>query len=236
MDMLSQLGFWSMVSGATLVVKSVLLLLGAMSLGSWTIIFYKWIQLVGVRRRAVRDFDEFEATADLAKGVEVLRNAKDSPLYPIAFGALAEMRQLEKSALHPSLLFRVSGENLERILKQGVSKQLGQLASTLSFLGTCANAAPFIGLFGTVWGIMHSFHSIGLQKTAALAAVAPGISEALVATAIGLGVAIPAAIAYNAFLGLLNGIETELSAFTGSFMNRAQRELPWMQGGKTRKE
>ncbi|MGX9365798.1 MotA/TolQ/ExbB proton channel family protein [Desulfoplanes sp. PS50] len=236
MDMMSQLGFWSMISGATLVVKSVLILLGAMSLGSWTIIFFKWIQLAGVRRRALRDLEEFEATADLSKGVEVLRNAKDSPLYPIAFDALAEMRQLEKSSMHPSLLFRVSGENLKRVLTQGVSKQLGQLASTLSFLGTCANAAPFIGLFGTVWGIMHSFHSIGLQKTAALAAVAPGISEALVATAIGLGVAIPAAIAYNSFLGLLNGIETELGAFSGSFLNRAQRELPWMHGGTTKKE
>ncbi|WP_462325025.1 MotA/TolQ/ExbB proton channel family protein [Desulfoplanes sp.] len=236
MDMLSQLGFWSMVSGATLMVKSVLFLLALMSLGSWTIIFFKWFQLSRVRRRAVRDLDGFESTADLAKGVEVLRNAKLSPLYPIAFGALSEMRQLEKSSLHPSLVFRVSGENIQRILKKGVDKQLGQLASTLSFLGTCANAAPFIGLFGTVWGIMHSFHSIGLQKTAALATVAPGISEALVATAIGLGVAIPAAIAYNAFLGLLHGIETELTAFSGSFLNRARRELPWMHGVKAKKE
>ncbi len=234
--MLSELGFWSMVSGATLVVKAVLLLLGLMSLGSWTIIFFKWIQLVGVRRRAVRDMEAFEATADLAKGVDVLRNAQGSPLYPIAFGALHEMRKLEDSSLHPTLLFRVSGDNLDRILRQGVNKQLGRLATALSFLGTCANAAPFIGLFGTVWGIMHSFHSIGLQKTAALAAVAPGISEALVATAIGLGVAIPAAIAYNSFLGLLNGIQTECTVFADAFLNRAQRELPWMQGGKIRKE
>src|SRR6056297_1290511 len=99
MDMMSQLGFWSMISGATLVVKSVLILLGAMSLGSWTIIFFKWIQLTGVKRRVLRDLEEFEATADLSKGVEVLRNAKNSPLYPIAFDALAEMRQLEKSSM-----------------------------------------------------------------------------------------------------------------------------------------
>ena len=233
--MLSQLGFWSMVSGATVVVKGVLCLLACMSLGSWTIIFFKWIYLSGVRRRAVRDLAEFDATADLSKGVEVLRMAIKSPLYPIAFGALAEMRQLEKTSMHPSLLFRISGENLQRVLKQEVDKQLGELAKTLSFLATCANAAPFIGLFGTVWGIMHSFHSIGLQKTAALAAVAPGISEALVATAIGLAVAIPAAIAYNSFLGLLHGIETELNIFSGSFLNRAQRELPWMQGAKAKK-
>ncbi len=225
-----------MVSGATIVVKCILVLLGCMSLGSWTIIFFKWIHLTGVRRRAIRDLKEFEATADLSRGVEVLRNATGSPLYPLAFGALAEMRQLENSSLHPSLLFRVSGENIRRVLSQGVNTQLGECAKTLSFLATCANAAPFIGLFGTVWGIMHSFHSIGLQKTAALAAVAPGISEALVATAIGLGVAIPAAIAYNSFLGLLHGIETELTAFAGVFLNRAQRELPFMQGIKGTKE
>ena len=225
-----------MVSGATIVVKCVLALLACMSLGSWTIIFFKWIHLTRVRRHTVRDLKEFDATADLSRGVDALRHAEGSPLYPIAFGALAEMRQLENSSLHPSLLFRVSGENIRRVLKQGVDSQMGECARKLSFLATCANAAPFIGLFGTVWGIMHSFHSIGLQKTAALAAVAPGISEALVATAIGLGVAIPAAIAYNSFLGLLHGIETELTAFAGSFLNRAQRELPWMQGSKGARE
>jgi biopolymer transport protein TolQ len=98
-------------------------------------------------------------------------------------------------------------------------------------LATCSNSAPFIGLFGTVWGIMNAFQSIGLQQSAALTTVAPGIAEALIATAFGLAVAIPASIAYNSYLGVLHTIESELINFAGAFLNRAQRELPWLTVG-----
>ena len=93
------------------------------------------------------------------------------------------------------------------------------------FLATIGSVAPFIGLFGTVWGIMNSFHSIGMLKTASLATVAPGISEALVATAIGLLVAVPATIGYNIFMGKIGEIDTLLVNFAGLFLNRVQREL-----------
>jgi Cell division and transport-associated protein TolQ (TC 2.C.1.2.1) len=141
---------------------------------------------------------------------------------------LQEFRRLEQSVIHPNLKFRVAGDNLRRVLEQGVSESLGEMSKSLAFLATCANAAPFIGLFGTVWGIMNSFHAIGQMKTAALAAVAPGISEALVATAIGLAVAIPATIAYNTFLGMITTVQTEMECFASEFLNRAQLELPWM--------
>ena len=95
----------------------------------------------------------------------------------------------------------------------------------LSFLATSANTAPFIGLFGTVWGIMNTFHAIGAMKSASLATVAPGISEALIATAMGLLVAIPATIGYNTFHGSLGVLETRLVNFAGMFLNRVQREL-----------
>ena len=95
----------------------------------------------------------------------------------------------------------------------------------LPILATTANTAPFIGLFGTVWGIMNSFHSIGLSKSASLATVAPGISEALVATAIGLAVAIPATVGYNMFLSKLGQLDTLLGNFAGYFLNRVQREI-----------
>ena len=108
--------------------------------------------------------------------------------------------------------------------------ELGRLNRSLSVLATAANTAPFIGLFGTVWGIMNSFHAIGLMKSASLATVAPGISEALIATAIGLAVAIPATIAYNLFLGRLGGIETLLVNFAGAFLNRVQREINVQRG------
>ncbi|WP_419784657.1 MotA/TolQ/ExbB proton channel family protein [Maridesulfovibrio sp.] len=142
---------------------------------------------------------------------------------------MKEYRVLEKSAVSASHKRRLIKDTLRRILRRQVSSELKKLTTSLSFLATCANGAPFIGLFGTVWGIMNSFHAIGSAKSAALAAVAPGISEALVATAIGLGVAIPATIFYNFFLGVLNGIETELVNFAGTFLNRVEREVSWVE-------
>ena len=112
-----------------------------------------------------------------------------------------------------------------RALRQGVASEMARLERSLSLLATAANTAPFIGLFGTVWGIMHSFHSIGMLKSASLATVAPGISEALVATAIGLGVAVPATIGFNIFMGKLSQVDTLLVNFAGVFLNRVQREL-----------
>ena len=110
-------------------------------------------------------------------------------------------------------------------LRQGVDMEMTRLTSSLSFLATSANTAPFIGLFGTVWGIMNTFHAIGAMKSASLATVAPGISEALIATAMGLLVAIPATIGYNTFHGSLGVLETRLVNFAGMFLNRVQREL-----------
>jgi biopolymer transport protein TolQ len=92
-------------------------------------------------------------------------------------------------------------------------------------LATTANTAPFIGLFGTVWGIMQSFHSIGMLKSASLATVAPGISEALIATSVGLAVAVPATIGFNIFMGRLSQVDTLLVNFASTFLNRVQREL-----------
>jgi biopolymer transport protein TolQ len=94
----------------------------------------------------------------------------------------------------------------------------------LSFLATTGNSAPFIGLFGTVWGIMNSFHGIGLKGSASLAVVAPGISEALIATAVGLAAAIPAVIAYNYFLSKISVIEAELRSFSTDLLNMIERE------------
>jgi biopolymer transport protein TolQ len=119
----------------------------------------------------------------------------------------------------------VVADNVRRALRQGVTEAMTKLSSSVSFLATTANTAPFIGLFGTVWGIMYSFHQIAQMKTASIATVAPGISEALIATAVGLFVAIPATIGYNSFLSMMQTIEGELVNFAGVFLNRVQREL-----------
>lgn len=221
-------GVWEMVANATLVVQCVIGLLLLMSLMSWSIIFFKIIQINLGRRKAIQERALFQNAANLADGVQALREQSGSALYPIAKRGLVEFRRLEQSVIHPNLKFRVAGDNLRRVLEQGVSEGLGEMSRSLSFLATCSNSAPFIGLFGTVWGIMNSFHAIGQMKTAALATVAPGISEALVVTAIGLAVAIPATIAFNTFLGMLNTVQTEMECFASEFLNRAQLELPWM--------
>ena len=236
MDFISQTGVISMLGQATMVVKLVLAILAVMSVISWSLIFYKLFLLTRVRKNVREELQAFQNAKDLATAMQILKRRPNSRLYYIGYQAVAELKRLEKAPLNPSLKVKVATDNLRRVLRQAVSTQLSNLSYALSFLATCANAAPFIGLFGTVWGIMHSFHSIGQQKTAALAAVAPGISEALVATAIGLAVAIPATVAYNAFLGLLSSIETELVNCAGAFLNRSQRELPWLGAGKVKDE
>jgi biopolymer transport protein TolQ len=219
----------TMMSQATLVVQLTLLLLVLMSLGSWSIIFYKLFQLSGARKQAREDMQAFRSAADLRGAVKVLGRDADSPAYQVALEGVHEINRMDQFAGPSKERVDVLMDNLRRALRQGVSQQIGRLSNSLAFLATCANAAPFIGLFGTVWGIMHAFQTIGQMKTAALAVVAPGISEALVATAIGLAVAIPATIAYNFFLGMLNRVETELVNFAGVFLNRVQRELPGLQ-------
>ena len=93
--------------------------------------------------------------------MQILREERSSILYPVAKKGLTEFRRLEQSVIHPNLKFRVAGDNLRRVLEEGVRESLGSMSASLAFLATCANSAPFIGLFETMWGIMNSFHAIG---------------------------------------------------------------------------
>ena len=229
-------GLLSMLMGATPVVKIVLAILALMSIISWTLIFYKLYLFFRVKRAIQEETRIFEESRDLGTALRTLKKRPGSRLYRIGAKAVAEIRALEKSGLPSAGRVKVAADNIRRVLRQSVSQEINSLAYALSFLATCTNSAPFIGLFGTVWGIMNAFQAIGVQKSAALATVAPGIAEALVATAIGLAVAIPASIAYNSFLGLLNSIESEMVNYAGSFLNRAQRELPWLSVGRKEQE
>jgi biopolymer transport protein TolQ len=232
MELAGKGGAVAMFLGATPVVKSVLLILLVMSVVSWAIIIYKVFLLNRVKKAIAREIDTFKRAKDLGTGLRKLKGEKRSVLYSIGVHAVSEIKSLEKSGLNPASRVKISSDNVRRVLRQAVSQEMDSLAYALSFLATCANSAPYIGLFGTVWGIMHAFQSIGLQQSAALAAVAPGIAEALIATALGLAVAIPASIAYNSFLGQLNAIENELVNYAGAFLNRAQREIPWMSASR----
>ncbi|GAB6036328.1 protein TolQ [Fundidesulfovibrio butyratiphilus] len=220
-------GLLEMLLNATPTVKVVMTLLAGMSLTSWSIIFLKMFMLSSARRYAARDARLFQDAENLKMAMRVVGQNKNSPCYYVGVQAFEELMRMEQADLEPGEKARVAMDNIRRTLRQAVSSELSQLTKSVSFLATCANASPFIGLFGTVWGIMNSFHSIGLQQSAALAAVAPGISEALVATAIGLGVAIPATLAYNFFLGYIQNIEREMVNFASVFLNRIQREVSW---------
>ncbi|MGL1861199.1 MAG: MotA/TolQ/ExbB proton channel family protein [Pseudodesulfovibrio sp.] len=222
----------TLLMGATLAVKMVLILLGLMSMWSWTIIFFKFFTIGAARNNVMKGYDAFMEAKDLTRGIKRLGTGDQSPLARVSTLAVQEFRLLEKADVNRERKRLLVKDTLRRVLKQGISKEMRQLTRNLPFLATCANAAPFIGLFGTVWGIMHSFHSIGLAQSAALATVAPGISEALIATAIGLLVAIPATISYNYFLGKLNEVETGMIDFAGAFLNRAEREIAWAGKGE----
>lgn len=213
--------FLSVIAQATLVAQIVLGILVCMSISSWAMMFQKWFALRAAISKSNEGLTRFEHARDLREAVQSLGGDIDSPLYHVAQQGVAEFNRLKEMGNSGEVV----ADNVRRSLRQGVGNEMTRLSSSLSFLATAANTAPFIGLFGTVWGIMHSFHSIGMMKSASLATVAPGISEALIATAIGLAVAIPATVGYNVFLGMLGSLEVQLINFAGVFLNRVQREL-----------
>jgi biopolymer transport protein TolQ len=154
----------------------------------------------------------------------------ECPEYAIFKAGYNELQKIIRSKPHggddESLAMRMAGvDNLKRCLQKAETVAVNNLSHNLSFLATTGSATPFIGLFGTVWGIMASFHEIGKSGSASLAVVAPGISEALVATAAGLAVAIPAVIFYNYFANAVAEMEGEMQSFSADFMNLIERDL-----------
>ena len=216
-----EFSLFSMILQASLVAKGVLALLLLMSVGSWALMLQKYFALGAASRKATEGMARFDRAANLREAVQSLGADPTSPLYFIAHQGVQEFNRSKELGNSSEVVV----DNVRRALRQGVATELSRLQNSLSILATTANTAPFIGLFGTVWGIMGSFHSIGMLKTASLATVAPGISEALVATAIGLAVAVPATIGFNIFMGKLSQVDTQLVNFASTFLNRVQREL-----------
>ncbi|SNS28595.1 Cell division and transport-associated protein TolQ [Humidesulfovibrio mexicanus] len=209
-----------LLSKATLVAQVILAFLVCMSLVSWAIMIAKWRELT----RAKRDMEGGVATllssAPLPDAMRAINQARLPMTRRMTVLWIREYDRLARNNEFEHLL----ADNMRRVLRHGVAEELRGMARLLPILATTANTAPFIGLFGTVWGIMHSFHAIGQMKTAALATVAPGISEALIATAVGLAVAIPATAGYNIFQGMLGSLEGQCVSFAGLFLNRLREE------------
>jgi biopolymer transport protein TolQ len=218
-----------LISGAGLVVKLVLLILVGFSLVSWAIIFFK----SRIISRAMRDAQRFQQFFWNKRRLDTisqkLRDFPDAPTAVLFREAYQELLrdQRERTSDDPPPLAADMGkaDNIARALRRATTLETQRLERYLPFLATTGSTAPFIGLFGTVWGIMDSFQGIGQTGSASLAVVAPGISEALVATAIGLVAAIPAVVAYNHFLSKVNVLIGEMDNFCQEFLNIIERML-----------
>ncbi|HOP86315.1 MAG TPA: MotA/TolQ/ExbB proton channel family protein [Syntrophorhabdaceae bacterium] len=209
-----------MLYSAGPVAKAVVLILLCFSILSWTIIFFKIRQFNKTEKDGERFIKTLKEIDSFKKLVSIYKSGSDNAFYRLF---IATYKGLSSTKSENPGITKETLERLENILKITISEEAERLERRLSFLATTANTAPFIGLFGTVWGIMDAFREIGLRGTTSLAVVAPGISEALITTAIGLAAAIPAVLAYNYFLGRLKGILSKMENASIYLLNSIEK-------------
>jgi biopolymer transport protein TolQ len=215
-----------MFMNADWVVKSVLMLLLFASFWCWAIIFEKWFMFRSVQAKATRFENEFWSSEALDKFYEKTKKRANHPMAIIFVAAMEEWFRSKDSAGKTAQGLKLSlRERIVQVMQVARNRELEHVESGLGFLATTGSSAPFIGLFGTVWGIMNSFHGIAVSKNTSLVAVAPGIAEALFATAIGLFAAIPAVIAYNKFSSELARFSNKLDDFSTEFDTILSRQL-----------
>ncbi len=216
------------------VARFVLLVLCFLSVVCWGIIFQKALQFPNIDRATARFLKIYREAGRFSAVAGGAKRLRASPLAQIYWAAYQELSGAGKAlpdtmegapeegreTIGPERL-----ESVQRAMRRAQAAELERLERYLSFLATTASAGPFIGLFGTVWGIMTAFHSIGVQGSASLAIVAPGIAEALIATAAGLAAAIPAVISYNFFVGKVRHWATEMENFAIELANLTERRL-----------
>ena len=219
-----------MVFHAGPMVKFVLLLLFFFSLTSWTITFTKLRLLKKFRDENERFLELFSSSREIGKVYLEAKIFGFSPLAKIFRAGYAELNRSKMLQGNPDEMRVFQSrqpivDNVERAVKRVSSTQSARLERGLTFLATTGNTSPFIGLFGTVWGIMSSFSSIGMKGSASLGVVAPGIAEALIATAAGLAAAIPAVVAFNYFNRRIRASQIEMGNFISEFMVLLERGL-----------
>ena len=218
------------------VVKLVLIVLLFFSVLSWAIIIIKFRIFRKAEKESKAFLDHFWSSRNFSKAFMEAKKLVNSPVAAMFKSGYIDMEKIKKDKLQPSpseaqvnqgaprkLSEDVS--TIDRTLKRVAGTEMARLERTLTFLATTGNATPFIGLFGTVWGIMDAFRQIGFRGSTSLAVVAPGISEALIATAAGLFAAIPAVIAYNYFLNKLRMLNSQMENFSAEFLNIVERHF-----------
>lgn len=225
-----QHGILDLVRGSGPVVQFILYLLILFSVASWGIIAYKYRQLRRAKRESEKFIDVFWERRNLSSIHEASRDLKVCPVAQVFRSGYEELVRVSRSKKeNPSgeaLTTELGGvENVSRAMKRATSVEITKLEKYLTFLATTASAAPFIGLFGTVWGIMNAFRGLSVTHSSSIQAVAPGIAEALIATAVGLAAAIPALMAYNYFVQQTKVLAAEMDNFSHEFLNIAERHF-----------
>jgi len=219
----TDLSLMHLVVNASLLVQLVMLLLLVVSVVSWAMIFNKSISLKRARKAANGFEERFWSGRDLTRLYHQVSGEKAEPqgmasIFEAGFQEFARLRQ--QTGVDPRAML----EGAQRAMRVALSREVDAQEANLSFLATVGSTSPYVGLFGTVWGIMNSFRALGNVSQATLANVAPGIAEALVATAMGLFAAIPAVIAYNRYSNQVERLINRYDAFLEEFSSILQRQ------------
>lgn len=220
----------SMVTGSGLVVQLVLYLLILFSVASWGLILYKMLQIRSARRQSeifIESFWESRNLTTIHASSQELRQSPVAAVFRAGYQELINLTRAKRAGPEEGELTAELGgvANVERAMRRATSQEITRLEKWLTFLATTASTAPFVGLFGTVWGIMNAFRGLSVTQSSSIQAVAPGISEALVATATGLFAAIPAVVAYNYFARQIRVLSVEMENFCAEFLNIAERHF-----------
>jgi biopolymer transport protein TolQ len=224
----SDIDYLAIVLNSGLVVGGVLALLLVASVVSWAIIIKKWLALRKAQAESARFLEVFWQSKRLDAIYQAAEGLPASPIAAVFRAGYVELSKVtaQKKGPEGAMAEQLGGlENVERALKRAAVAEVTQLESMVPFLGTTASAAPFVGLFGTVWGIMRAFHDIYQMGNANLATVAKPISEALIATAVGLFAAIPAVVFYNLFVSRIRVLDSEMTNFSNDFLNIVKRHF-----------
>jgi biopolymer transport protein TolQ len=225
MNVTQDLDIWTLIANASIVVKVVMLLLAAVSFMSWMFIFQKWFSI----RRAAAQTDKFEREFwsgndlnALYQGAVNHRHTIGSleRIFEAGFREFAKLRSGQRAGTDASDMV----DGARRAMRATFQREMDFLERHLAFLASTGSVSPYVGLFGTVWGIMHAFRSLANVQQATLAQVAPGIAEALVATAIGLFAAIPAVVAYNRYSHDIDRLANRFESFMEEFSNILHRQ------------
>ena len=219
------ISIWGLVLQADLVVRIVMLLLLMLSIFSWAIIFEKITRIKNLNKLAMRFESNFWSGIKIDQIKDDIGTTPTHPYEAIFLSGIKEWELVTRNKNIINIDIMVLEKRLERTMASTLNKEMEGLEKNINFLATTGSSAPFIGLFGTVWGIMNSFQSIATAKNTSLAIVAPGIAEALLATALGLLAAIPAVIFYNKISGDTNIYSNKLEIFINDFTSILSRQV-----------